>query len=415
MPKKFYYKCTNCGRTYPEDELIYLCPHCSKSNQPGLPPKGVLKIFYDYEKIVSSFGEKNLFNELNNKKFSDILPVKTTSSLSPLRIGGTPLYKISALDGKNLLFDLHFKDDSQNPTFSFKDRASSLVSAMAKENNISTIIAASTGNAGSSLAGICASQKQSAVIIVPASAPVAKLSQILMYGAQIVPVNGNYDQAFDLSVQLTKKYGFYNRNTAFNPLTIEGKKTVSFEIFEQLNQKIPDRIFVPVGDGVIISGVYKGFEDLSHLGIIKKIPEIIGVQAEGSSNFARNDPASKFVIYPGHTIADSISVETPRNFFMAKDFIRKYNGKTIIVSDKEIKDASSILSRNTGIFSEPAAVAAFAGFLQMLNSGKILHDTTNVILLTGSGLKDLEAVKEMCSVPKPVEPKMENIEKFLKL
>ena len=183
-------------------------------------------------------------------------------SLPKLRIGKTPLYSVNKLDDAILPFHVHLKDDSQNPTYSFKDRASAIVSAFAKENKHGVIVTASTGNAGSSLAGICASQGQKAIIIVPETAPVAKLTQIIMYGAVVVPVKGTYDEAFDLSVRATEVFGWYNRNTAFNPLTIEGKKTVSFELFEDLGFKIPDRIFVPVGDGVIISGVYKGFEDL---------------------------------------------------------------------------------------------------------------------------------------------------------
>ncbi len=198
------------------------------------------------------------------------------------------MYHFQKLGKENLGFDLYLKDDSQNPTFSFKDRASYIVSAFAKENGINTIVAASTGNAGSSIAGICASQNQKAIVMVPASAPIAKLTQIVMYGATIIPVKGTYDNAFDLSIEASNQFGWYNRNTAYNPLTIEGKKTVSFEIFDQMKETLPDRIFVPVGDGVIISGVYKGFEDLLKLGFIEKIPTIVAVQSSGSDNLIRN-------------------------------------------------------------------------------------------------------------------------------
>ncbi len=246
-----------------------------------------------------------------------------------------------------------------------------MVSAFAKENGIHTIVTASTGNAGSSLAGICASQNQRAIVMVPQSAPIAKLTQIMMYGATIIPVKGTYDDAFDLSVKATEHFGWYNRNTAFNPLTIEGKKTVSFELFDQLGETVPDRIFVPVGDGVIISGVYKGFEDLLKLGIIDKIPVIVAIQSAGSDNLVRNILTSEFELKESHTIADSISVDYPRNFYMAKDFILKYNGETVTVSDKEIMEASKSLSKNTGLFAEPAAAAAFAGTLKYKQENKI--------------------------------------------
>ncbi|MCD4791992.1 MAG: threonine synthase [Bacteroidales bacterium] len=410
---KFIYKCTNCDKEYSKSEVKYLCPVCEKDNTNDKPPKGVLKIVYDYQNLATFGKSVSIFKKLKESNFIDLLPIENLKSLPKLRVGETPLYRQSEINGKNLSFNLFLKDDSQNPTFSFKDRASALVSAYAKENNIDTIVAASTGNAGSSLAGICASQNQKAIIIVPESAPIAKLTQIVMYGAAIIPVKGTYDDAFDLSIKATEKFGWYNRNTAFNPLTIEGKKTVSFELFEQLNQNIPDRIFVPVGDGVIISGVYKGFEDLLQLGVIKKMPTIVAVQSEGSDNLTRNISNSEFIIKPSNTIADSISVDIPRNFYMAKQFIETYRGEYLTVKDNEILNASFKLSKNTGLFVEPAAATAFAGMLNYMNNNKIDDDSDNVVLLTGSGLKDLKSVQSVISIPDAVEPDVESLEKLL--
>ncbi|MHC1704700.1 MAG: threonine synthase [Tenuifilaceae bacterium] len=409
-PSKFIYKCTDCGLEYKTTNVMYLCPSCSKQNSTTSPPKGVLKTFYDYQNIRDRVSN---FEKLKSTGFIDLLPIEKTESLPILRVGKTPLYSIDKLDNKQLPFHLHLKDDSQNPTFSFKDRASALVSAYAKENKLNTIVAASTGNAGSSLAGICASQGQKAIIMVPETAPLAKLTQIIMYGATIIPVKGTYDEAFDLSIKATEEFGWYNRNTAFNPLTIEGKKTVSFELIEQLNLIIPDKIFVPVGDGVIISGVYKGFEDLLLLGLIDKIPTIIAVQSKGSDNLVRNINQKDFKIEPSTTIADSISVDIPRNFFMAQQFIQKYNGEALTVSDEEIMAASVTLSRNTGLFAEPAAATAFAGLLSYQNSCKIADNSNNVVLLTGSGLKDLKSVSGMLKIPKSIYPSIENLKKLL--
>lgn len=389
---------------------MYLCEPCSKENNTTTPPKGVLKVFYNYQNIRNSISG---FKDLKKTGFVDLLPIVNTDSLPILRVGKTPLYTINKIDSKSLPFSIHLKDDSQNPTFSFKDRASALVSAFAKENKLSTIVAASTGNAGSSLAGMCASQDQQAIIVVPETAPLAKLTQIIMYGAKIVPVKGTYDEAFDLSVKATERFGWYNRNTAFNPLTIEGKKTVSFELFEQLNFKIPDRIFVPVGDGVIISGVYKGFEDLLLLGLIDRMPTIVAVQSAGSDNLVRNVGKKEFQIKSSTTIADSISVDIPRNFYMAQQFIQKYQGESIIVLDEEIMEASKILSRNTGIFAEPAATTAFAGLLHYQSQGKLLENSNNVVLLTGSGLKDLKSVSNMLKIPESIYPTVENLQKIL--
>lgn len=409
MTSKFTYQCSDCGKLIPAGEIIYLCPDCSAKQLPDQPPLGVLKVIYDY-KTLSEFS----FRQLEENNFLQLLPVNDQKSFPNLRVGNTPLYEIDSLDGQTNPFELYLKDDSQNPTFSFKDRASAVVSAFAKENGIDTIVAASTGNAGSSLAGMCAAQRQKAIIFVPSTAPKAKLTQIMMYGATLVPVAGNYDKAFELSIAASQLFGWYNRNTAYNPLTIEGKKTVSFELYSQLHEQIPDFIFVPVGDGVIISGVYKGFEDLLHLGIIDRIPVIIAVQAAGSSNFIDNIGEHEFVSSPSHTVADSISVDIPRNFNMATKYIEKYHGQTVIVSDDEILKASSVLSRNTGIFAEPAAAAAFAGFLDFKNRFLIPKSSSNVVLLTGSGLKDLNAVQPLFEIPQPVVADIYSVETFLK-
>lgn len=410
---KFKYQCINCNKEYLEKDVKYLCPDCEKSNTLDSPPKGVLKTIYQYDLIKEQFSQdkrhETLWGYLKASGFIELLPIKSLNSLPNLQVGSTPLYKIDKLNNSKLPFNLFLKDDSQNPTYSFKDRASAIVSAYAKENNIETIVAASTGNAGSSLAGICAANGQKAIILVPEAAPLAKLTQIIMYGAKLIPVKGTYDDAFDLSIKATEAFGWYNRNTAYNPLTIEGKKTVTFELFEQMNFKIPDRIFVPVGDGVIISGIYKGFEDLLKLGIINKIPVIVAVQSKGSDNLSRNINNKNFQIRASNTIADSISVDIPRNFYMAKQFIQNYNGEYLTVSDKEILLASSILSKNTGLFVEPAAATAFAGLLHYQANNKLTDDSNNVVLLTGSGLKDLQAVQKTLKIPEAIEPNIENI------
>ena len=428
MPEKFHYECIDCRSQYPGNQVIYLCPACAGKNQPGQPPKGVLSTVYDYETIRKSGDPAGLFEKLNNENFLSLLPLLSLDSWPKLRIGGTPLYKydgdadeqpIRVSDYKTgSLFRFHesacyLKDDSQNPTFSFKDRASALVSAWAKENGIGMLVAASTGNAGSSLAGICASQRQQAVIVVPASAPIGKLTQVLMYGATLIPVKGTYDDAFDLSIKLSEKFGWYNRNTGFNPLTIEGKKTVSFEIYRDLGQQVPDRIFVPVGDGVIFSGVCKGFEDLLKLGIIDRMPVLVAVQAAGSPNVVNNLKPAEFQVTPSKTVADSISVDVPRNFNMTKHYLEKYHGEWITVTDDEILRASVALAKSTGVFSEPAAVAAFAGMEKYRSLGKIPDGSVNVVMLTGSGLKDPGATRSLLAMPEPVEPEIDEAVRFL--
>jgi threonine synthase len=407
---KFIYKCTDCDREYTASEVRYLCPSCSRSNNTDAPPKGVLKTLYDYDLIRQGLSG---FSDLRKNCFCKLMPVDDMRSLPPLRIGNTPLYTVNEINGLELPFTIHMKDDSQNPTWSFKDRASAIVSAFAAENNSGTIVTASTGNAGSSMAAICASQRQKAVIIVPEAVRLTRLTQIIMCGATIVPITGTYDNAFDLSVKATEEFGWYNRNTAFNPLTIEGKKTASFELFEQLNFQVPDRIFVPAGDGVIASGIYKGYEDLLVLNLIERMPVIVIVQSDKSDNLVRNLDPDKFLIRSSSTIADSISVDRPRNFHMTRQYIRNYNGEAITVSDEDILKAARMLAVNTGLFAEPAAAAAFAGLLAYKESERLPHGSSNVVMLTGSGLKDLRSVTSALKIPAAVEPTIENLKKLI--
>jgi len=421
MSQKFHFECVNCKAEYSGEKIIYLCPECQKTNKPGEPPRGILKTIYPYQQLRGLAPAHKLFERLDQDRFLPLLPIRSMNSWPMLKTGETPLYQIdgwekgqSSTDRSTSNFELYLKDDSQNPTFSFKDRASALVSAWAKEHGIQTLVAASTGNAGSSLAGVCASQGQRALIVVPATAPLAKLTQVLMYGATLIPVRGTYDDAFDLSVKISEKYGFYNRNTAYNPFTIEGKKTVAYELFRQLGQQVPDRVFIPVGDGVIFSGVCKGFEDLLKLGIIDRMPELVGVQAMGSSNLINNQKNDKFVINASKTIADSISVDVPKCFYMTLGYIEKYHGNLVAVSDQEILQSSLVLAHSTGIFSEPAAVAAFAGLLKYHDQGFIPDGSKNVVLLTGSGLKDPGAVQSSIGMPGPVETDMHSVDIFIK-
>jgi len=408
MSQKFVFTCVDCGKKYSVNrQVMYLCPVCSSQNTGEQPPSGALKTVYDYPEIAK---RSKRFKALRNNAYIDILPISDPANLPPLRIGNTPLYRFTKIDGKRLPYVFFIKDDSQNPTFSYKDRASALVSAYAKESGIDTIVAASTGNAGSSIAGICASQGQHAIVLVPEKAPLAKLSQIMMYGAKILPVKGTYDQAFDLSIALSDKHGWYNRNTGYNPFTIEGKKTAAFELYDQMQGEEIHRIFVSVGDGVIISGIYKGFEDLMELGFLEKMPVIVAVQAENSDNLVRNMETDTFAAKASHTIADSISVDVPRNFNMARKFLLTYGGEWISVSDDEIMEAASVMARNTGIFAEPAAAAAYAGLLKYDKEDKLPASTNNVVMSTGSGLKDLKALRGSIEVPEAIEPILQAVE-----
>lgn len=384
----YYFQCVNCFEKLDSADFHYLCPHCEKENKAGMPPKGILWMKYEYKNLPKTSAAELLLA---------LWPIENFQSLPPLKVGNTPLYQFTRFNDWELDFELWIKDDSQNPSYSFKDRASALVSAFAKEKGITTMITASTGNAGSSLACICASQNQKAIILLPDSAPLAKLVQVEMYGAELRKIQGNYDLAFEKSIALSKENGWFNRNTAYNPLTIEGKKSCSFEIYDQMNGQLPDLVFVPVGDGVILSGIYKGFEDLLLAGYIKNIPQLIAVQAEKSSNLINNLNTPEYHFPPSKTIADSIAVDIPRNFYMAQWYLNEYHGLVLRVSDDEIMDASAQMARNFGLFAEPASAAAYAGFRKYHLEGGISKGSKVLILHTGSGLKDVSSAQKHLS------------------
>ena len=403
----FVYQCSNCGKRYQRDEVRYLCPLCARDYRPGMPLIGVLSAQFDYGTIRNKFRKEkpdwNLFSAVEKKFFP------------PIPVGNTPFFKTAAL-GSELGFDnVWIKNDGLNLSGSLKDRASFLVVAEAIRLNEKTIVAASTGNAASALAAVCAPAGKCALIFVPENAPKAKLVQMILCGATVVPLRGTYDDAFRLSLEYTTKRGGLNRNTAYHPLTIEGKKTVGLEIWQQNNWRVPDAILVPVGDGVILSGVHKAFYDLKAAGLISRLPRLVCVQAEKSNAIHHYVETG---IYENaerpDTIADSISVSIPSNAHMARKAILDSGGFSITVSDDEILDGQQTLAGRTGVFAEPASAATVAA-LKKLRGAKLLGRQEQIVLLiTGHGLKDVEAAMGKIRIPASVEPTLAGVESALK-
>ncbi|MBF0363100.1 MAG: threonine synthase [Oligoflexia bacterium] len=368
-----------------------VCPDCYSKQTSQIPLKGILEVAITTN-ITAKNKQSKKIDLLDLSDLSDLfklLPIEQ-KYFPDIPVGNTPLLNVINLRNKLNFKNLFVKDDTRNPTASFKDRASYLVAAEAKKFKINNIVVASTGNAGSSMAGIGAAAGINITIFLPKTAPIAKIVQSLQYGAKVVSVDGNYDMAYDLSMEYVRKHGGLSRNTAYNPLTIEGKKTVSLEIVRDLNA-VPDYVFVPTGDGVILSGVYKGFRDLYDLKFTKKIPTIFCVQAEGSNAIARafRSLDGHFDFKSSQTIADSISVDIPRCGFLALKNLMVYAGECVTVSDQAIIEAQKELSTITGIFAEPAAATAFAGFLKVKD---LLEKNAKIVLMmTGNGLKDTAA------------------------
>ncbi len=410
-----YLKCLICGKEYQPDEIDYVCPDHGN--------EGIVDVVYDYDVIAQNISRESLKNSDDETiwRYRPLLPIESDSPVPPLAVGWTPMYDAPRLAEGLGLKHVWVKDDGRNPTASFKDRASAIAVVKAQEKGAEIVTTASTGNAAAALSGLCASVEQANVIFVPKSAPPAKIAQLLTFGSTVMLVDGTYDDAFELCLEAADEFGWYNRNTGFNPYMSEGKKTVSFEICEQLDWQAPDVIFVSVGDGCIIGGVHKGLRDLLALGWIDKMPRIIGVQAAGSNFMAEawengEDVLTKAPI-SADTVADSISAGLPRDRMKAMAAVTETAGAYVTVSDDEILVAIPTLARGSGVFAEPAGATAYAGLVKAVELGLVSADDRIVVINTGNGLKDvasaMTAVKLVGTEPYNVQPKLDAVKRAL--
>lgn len=410
------YRCSICGTEYGPDEVQYTCP------QDG----GNLDVCFDFQKLAKRPAVEIIkADEPSLWRYLALLPVDNPGGYhTPLRAAGwTPIYQMDRLAAALGLKQLWVKDESRNPTGSFKDRASAVVVARAREIGAEIVVTASTGNAGAALAGMSAAVGQKAVIFAPKTAPPAKVAQLLVYGAKVVLVDGNYDAAFDLTIEASNEFGWYCRNTGYNPFTAEGKKTAALEIWEMIlngmlphSEERPLSIFVSVGDGNIISGIHKGFRDLQEAGLLPVSPRIFGVQADGSAAVANAYFADTESITPvaANTMADSISVDLPRDGIRALRAARMTGGAYIVISDQEILQAIADLGPS-GVFAEPAGAASYAGLVAAVKD-KLINATDPVLVLnTGSGLKDIRAAMQAVPEAPIIEPSLAAVKKLLRI
>lgn len=413
MAQYLGYRCSICKKEYEPADILYTCPKCG----------GNLDVVLDIHQIRQKYQVEDIVSrsDFSLWRYLPLLPVPDPGGEgTPLRSAGwTPLYEPVALAQKLGLERLWIKDEGRNPTASFKDRASSVVVARAREINAEVVVTASTGNAGAALAGMSAAIGQKAIIFAPKTAPQAKIAQLLVYGAQVILVDGNYDAAFDLTIEASNEFGWYCRNTGYNPFTAEGKKTAALEIWEQIilaqsNDESPLNVFVSVGDGNIISGIHKGFKDLLELGWLRRMPHLFGVQSELSAAVANAYFANSEEIIPieATTIADSISVDLPRDGVRAVRAARETEGAYITVPDAEIISGIAELGRY-GIFAEPAGSTAFAGLRKAIKQGMIQPQDPVVVINTGNGLKDVRAAMAAVNAAPVIEPTMHALKKHL--
>ncbi len=402
------FRCFRCGAEQGAEFSGYVCPVCG----------GNLEVRYRWPQggLAGGWldeGRRDIF------RYRALLPVSDLGLASPLRVGMTPMYQPSRLGKMAGLNQLYLKDDGQNPSASFKDRAGAVALVRARETGAKVLCGASTGNAGSSMACLAASVGMPCVIFVPEKAPAAKIAQLLVFGAKVLAVQGTYDDAFDLCMEVCAKRGWFNRNTGHNPFTREGKKTAAFEIYEQLG-KIPDWVAVPTGDGNIIAGIWKGFCDLKEAGIVDRTPKMLCAQSTQSQAIAaavwtqqeagnsRPDwKALEITPVAATTVADSISVDIPRDGLAAVRAVMESGGAAVAVSDEEILGAIPELARGAGVFAEPAASCAWAGVKAAAKRGIMGADETVVCMCTGNGLKDVASARKVAGEPVSVAARVE--------
>ncbi len=399
--------CILCGEEYQEEETL-TCRRCGS--------EGILDVVYDYEKVAHDLTRERLSScrEMNHWRYRALMPVDDNDAVPPLRVGWSPLYNCERLAKETGLRRVYIKDDGQNPTNSLKDRASSVGVARALKANSRALTCASTGNAATSLAGNAASAGLTSYIFVPERIPQAKLAQLLIFGAVVFVVQGTYEDAFALSMKASEEFGWYNRNSAINPYLIEGKKTVAFEICEQMDWQAPEWISMSVGDGCSIAALWKGMKEFHRLGLIDRLPRLLAVQAEGASPIYKSWKGNreKLDAIKPETIADSIAVGTPRNWRKALRAVTESNGVFVTVSDTLILSAMRLLGTQCGIFAEPAASAAVAAIKVARQQNFLRADNSILAVITGNGLKDTSAaIKASQGLAHVIPPAFEEVSK----
>ncbi len=385
-------ECMRCGRRYRRG-LDGHCPRCG--------PEGVLDIGFDVRAARARLSRRTLkARPLDMWRYRELLPVPAGARVPPLRVGWTPILDAPRLASWAGLHGLLLKDEGRNPTASFKDRASVVGVARALLRRARVVACASTGNAASSLAGAAASVGLTSVIFVPEFAPEPKVAQLLVFGARVIRVKGSYDETWDLCQRACTRHGWYNRNAAVNPSLVEGKKTCGLEIGEQLGKEAPEWVAISVGDGCTLAGTWKGLREMHVLGLLPRLPRMLGVQAEGARPLVDAfEKGGDLVPSEAQTLADSICVGHPRNWRKALRAIRESQGAMVAVSDAAILDAMRETGRLSGVFGEPAGVAALAGLRVAVERGIVSRKESALSVVTGSGLKDVRSAIRAADEP----------------
>lgn len=395
--------CVQCHAAFAEGGP-WTCPTCG-------PDEGLLDVNYDLARVARTLTRSALSQrDLSHWRYRELLPLADSFCPRQGLVGWTPIVEAPRLASVLGVARLRLKDETRNPSASFKDRASSVGVARALQEGFRSVACASTGNAASSLAYCAAATGLQANIFVSRIVPEGKLAQLLAYGARVFKVRGTYAQAYDLCTRACGHFGWYNRNAAINPYLVEGKKTGGLEVAEQCVSDPPDWVVCSVGDGCSIAGVYKGITQMRAIGLIGWRPRMLGVQPVDVAPIAQAY-RSGFLDRDGRgsTYADSINVPVPRNWRKAVNAVRESDGAFVAVSDAEIMHAVRLTGRLTGVFAEPAAAAAVAGVAAATRSGLIDAKASVVAMITGHGLKDVAGALRAVGRPHEISPDISEV------
>ena len=390
----FHLECIDCGARYDPNQVIYTCSRCS----------GLLSVEYNFSSLPEDLDQTWKKRTLSVWRYRELLPIGRIENKVSLGEGGTSLNKCLRLSEEIGLKNLYVKNEGENPTGSFKDRGMTVGVTKAVELGMTKVACASTGNTSASLAAYAARAGIECIVLIP-SGKVAfgKLTQAIIHGAKVIQIRGNFDEALRIVRKICHSHTIYLLNS-LNPFRLEGQKTAAFEIRDQLDGRIPNKIVVPVGNAGNISALWKGFVELRELGLTDKAPQMIGIQAEGAAPIADSLKKKlrrvRFVDNP-ETVATAIRIGSPVNWKKAVRAVKESQGLVEKVSDAEILEAQKLLAQQEGLFVEPASAASIAGLIKLTRMGVIGKDELVVCILTGHGLKDPNII--LRRFPRPIE------------
>ena len=393
-------RCRECGRAYPA-EALHVCDYCF----------GPLEVVYDYERLAATIDRGSI--EAGPRtiwRYRDLLPTAPAPELD-LQVGCTPLVRAERLAAELGLGELYVKDDTRNPTGSFKDRVVSVALSKARELGLKVAACASTGNLANSVAAHAARAGMTSYVLIPSNLERAKVATTAIFGGHLLAVEGTYDDVNRLCAELASDrpdWAFVNVNV--RPYYAEGSKTLAFEVAEQLGWQLPDHVVVPIASGSQLTKIRKGFHELVTVGLVDDHPvRISGAQAEGCSPVAQAFAAGTDAIRPvkPHTIAKSLAIGNPADGFYALEAARQSGGAIGSVTDQEILEGISLLARTEGIFAETAGGVTVATLAKLAAAGVVRRDERVVVYITGNGLKTVEALGDAVGPSAVIAPTLE--------